>query len=105
MAENCNELKRKVKHELAVDASARKALKIVREEEDIHKIQKSREQNREHAKKTRLRKKSMLEGLKAQILQLQTEVGAYVVKLPPFVFNNLSPPVPFLYRAFVLRDY
>lgn len=38
------------------------------------RIEKSRERNREHAKKTRLRKKIMLETLKARLLELQAEV-------------------------------
>ena len=37
-------------------------------------IEKARERNREHAKKTRLRKKASLEGLKARLLELQAEV-------------------------------
>ena len=36
--------------------------------------EKSRERNREHAKKTRLRKKALLEGMKARLLYLQNEV-------------------------------
>jgi hypothetical protein len=39
------------------------------------RIEKSRERNREHAKKTRLRKKIMLETLKARLLELQAEVS------------------------------
>mmetsp|Transcript_12173 Transcript_12173/g.11008 ORF Transcript_12173/g.11008 Transcript_12173/m.11008 type:complete len:336 (-) Transcript_12173:223-1230(-) len=40
---------------------------------NIERIEKSRERNREHAKKTRLRKKIMLEGLKNRLLELQNE--------------------------------
>ena len=35
---------------------------------------KNRERNREHAKKTRLRKKEMIEGMKIRLLDLQKEV-------------------------------
>ena len=38
---------------------------------------KCRERNREHAKKTRLRKKVGIDGMKQRLLQLQTEVNIY----------------------------
>lgn len=43
------------------------------------RMSKCRERNREHAKKTRLRKKMGLDGMKGRLLELQTEVslGAY----------------------------
>lgn len=37
------------------------------------KLERSREKNREHAKRTRLRKKEMLEGMKMRLLELQRE--------------------------------
>jgi hypothetical protein len=39
------------------------------------RTQKSRERNREHAKRTRLRKKAVLEVMKDKLLSLQNEVG------------------------------
>ena len=36
-----------------------------------------RERNRKHAKKTRLRKKAMLEGMKDRLLELQNEVRRF----------------------------
>jgi hypothetical protein len=44
------------------------------EETDAVKAEKNRQRNREHAKKTRLRKKEMMEGLKSKLLELQQEV-------------------------------
>lgn len=44
------------------------------EENDVAKAEKNRQRNREHAKKTRLRKKEMMEGLKSKLLELQQEV-------------------------------
>jgi len=38
------------------------------------RVEKSRERNREHAKRTRLRKKQMIEGMKGRLLELQNEV-------------------------------
>jgi len=38
------------------------------------RMEKSRERNREHAKKTRLRKKAQIEGMKERLLELQNEV-------------------------------
>ena len=43
--------------------------------EDNEKIKKLRERNREHAKKTRQKKKAILEGLKLRLVQLQEEVS------------------------------
>jgi len=40
--------------------------------EDI--IEKHRERNREHAKRTRLRKKALIDGMKGRLLELQKEV-------------------------------
>jgi len=39
------------------------------------RIEKSRERNREHAKRTRLRKKALIEGMKGKLLDLQTEAA------------------------------
>lgn len=39
------------------------------------KIEKSRERNREHAKRTRLRKKALIEGMKGKLLELQNEAA------------------------------
>lgn len=41
---------------------------------DEVRIEKSRERNREHAKRTRLRKKALIEGMKGRLLELQQEV-------------------------------
>lgn len=38
------------------------------------KVEKGRERNREHAKRTRLRKKAVLEGMKGKLMELQNEV-------------------------------
>lgn len=38
------------------------------------KAEKNRERNREHAKRTRQRKKEMIEGMKMRLLDLQREV-------------------------------
>jgi hypothetical protein len=38
------------------------------------KLIRNRERNREHAKRTRLRKKEMIEGMKMRLLELQREV-------------------------------
>lgn len=40
----------------------------------MERIEKSRERNREHAKKTRLRKKVFLENLKIRVTELKKEV-------------------------------
>ena len=42
------------------------------------RMSKCRERNREHAKKTRLRKKMGLDGMKGKLLELQTEVCIYI---------------------------
>ena len=42
------------------------------------KAEKNRERNREHAKRTRLRKKVMIEGMKIRLLELQREVSIAV---------------------------
>jgi len=39
------------------------------------RIEKSRERNREHAKRTRLRKKALIEGMKGKLLDLQNEAA------------------------------
>ena len=41
---------------------------------DAKSLEKTRERNREHAKKTRLRKKALLENMKGRLLELQNEV-------------------------------
>jgi hypothetical protein len=43
---------------------------------------KNRERNREHAKRTRLRKKEMIEGLKMRLLELQREVSGRIWNIP-----------------------
>lgn len=40
-----------------------------------NKAEKNRERNREHAKRTRLRKKEMIEGMKVRLLELQREAS------------------------------
>ena len=40
----------------------------------VEKVEKGRERNREHAKRTRLRKKAVLEGMKGKLMELQNEV-------------------------------
>ena len=45
--------------------------------EEGNKAERNRERNREHAKKTRLRKKEMMETMKARLLDLQREVRIY----------------------------
>jgi len=44
-------------------------------------VEKTRERNREHAKKTRLRKKAFLEGMKLRLLELQNEVSSLYLNL------------------------
>ena len=46
----------------------------------IVKIEKNRERNREHAKRTRLRKKVVLDGMKSKLLELQRE-SAHLQKM------------------------
>jgi len=43
-------------------------------EDEQDRQERSRERNREHAKKTRLRKKVLIEGMKDRLLDLQNEV-------------------------------
>jgi hypothetical protein len=49
------------------------------------RAEKNRERNREHAKRTRLRKKDMIEGMKMRLLELQREVSDCLIKC----LNNL----------------
>ena len=42
---------------------------------EVEKVEKGRERNREHAKRTRLRKKAVLEGMKGKLMELQNEVS------------------------------
>lgn len=44
------------------------------DENSSDRWEKNKERNREHAKKTRLRKKNMIEGLKKRLLEVQREV-------------------------------
>ena len=46
------------------------------ENEPGEKVEKNRERNREHAKRTRMRKKAILEGMKGRLVELQSEVRA-----------------------------
>lgn len=39
------------------------------------KVEKGRERNREHAKRTRIKKKALLDGMKGKLLELQNEVN------------------------------
>lgn len=57
-------------------------------EDDGEKGKKSRERNREHAKKTRLRKKVLLEGMKGKLVQLQSEVN---FELTSGIISNSQP--------------
>ena len=50
------------------------------------RVEKSRERNREHAKRTRLRKKAVIEAMKGKLLELQKEVR---IK-PDYEFENLT---------------
>lgn len=50
-------------------------------ENSDHKAEKNRERNREHAKRTRQRKKEMIEGMKIRLLELQREV---IIRLTKF---------------------
>lgn len=45
------------------------------------KAEKNRERNREHAKRTRQRKKEMIEGMKMRLLDLQREVCWYSIEV------------------------
>ncbi|RYH09007.1 bZIP transcription factor, partial [archaeon] len=44
-----------------------------------NKAERNRERNREHAKRTRLRKKEMIEGMKVRLLELQREVPMQII--------------------------
>ena len=59
-----------------------------------------RERNRKHAKKTRLRKKAMLEGMKDRLLELQNEVRLFglgdVLTKPLVLTTPLFFPSPTL---------
>lgn len=48
------------------------------------KMEKSRERNREHAKRTRLRKKVAIESMKDRLIELQNEVRILCVTHSPF---------------------
>ncbi len=55
------------------------------------KTEKNRERNREHAKRTRLRKKEMMESLKIQLQELQMEVKKQKTAfIPLFYFHVLN---------------
>ena len=55
-----------------------------------------RERNRKHAKKTRLRKKAMLEGMKDRLLELQNEVRRFCLAdaLVPINCADEAPRFP-----------
>ena len=65
---------------------------------DVEKVEKGRERNREHAKRTRLRKKAVLEGMKGKLMELQNEVWTSMLRdfktipsaLELFSFNTSS---------------
>ena len=42
------------------------------------RVERSRERNREHAKRTRLRKKAVIEAMKGKLLSLQKEVNCFL---------------------------
>ncbi len=63
------------------------------------RIEKSRERNREHAKKTRLRKKVMLENLKGRLLELQNEVNNILFIFTCFLFYI----IPYMFSFFLLH--
>jgi hypothetical protein len=42
------------------------------------KLNRTRERNREHARRTRIRKKEMIENMKMRLLELQREVRSFV---------------------------
>lgn len=70
--------------------------------EGDEKQEKSRERNREHAKKTRLRKKAMLEHMKDRLLELQNEVTslslAYIFITPTPIRITLIIILPPLFH-------
>jgi len=43
----------------------------------LEKAEKNRMRNREHAKRTRLRKKEMMDGMKQHLIELQKEVNYF----------------------------
>jgi hypothetical protein len=49
------------------------------------KMEKSRERNREHAKRTRLRKKVAIESMKDRLIELQNEVSPSYI-----IYNNIT---------------
>lgn len=53
------------------------------------RMSKCRERNREHAKKTRLRKKMGLDGMKGRLLELQTEVNFLVDRVSFQIFEYI----------------
>ena len=54
--------------------SCKDGISIYDENMEVEKVEKGRERNREHAKRTRLRKKAVLEGMKGKLMELQNEV-------------------------------
>lgn len=57
-------------------------------------VEKNRERNREHAKRTRLRKKVMLEGMKERLLFLQNQVSSYLECFSGGIIHFLSNEHP-----------
>jgi hypothetical protein len=55
-----------------------------------NKINKNRERNREHAKRTRLRKKAKIDEMKIRLLDLQEEVGEISIMYILFLFLLLT---------------
>ena len=51
---------------------------------EVEKVEKGRERNREHAKRTRLRKKAVLEGMKGKLMELQNEVRSLTTLTHPY---------------------
>ena len=64
----------KMKRVLGSDAPKSQLEQGIMYETPEQKAERNRERNREHAKKTRLRKKEMIEGMKIRLLELQREV-------------------------------
>ena len=56
---------------------------------DNNKVEKNRERNREHAKRTRQRKKEMMEGMKIRLLELQREVPPSLRTIFPKLKNSI----------------
>jgi hypothetical protein len=74
------------------------------------KLNRTRERNREHARRTRIRKKEMIENMKMRLLELQREVQyCFSTLFLSFLtcFFSLSPfvslPCVFTDRLFVLN--